>query len=246
MHSRSTSGIGRPKKGTMKISASLPIEIVSSSESHQLAEKLIETILHHVRNGVKTIFIPGGQSILPFYNSLENRMKEFKEAQFCLTDERMVPILDPASNEGQIQRSFPQLYAQLISFHQADFVDFLTAIQQHDFINILGCGSDGHFASLFPTDEKALQSDLCHSFRKFDENFHRHSLGYKFILQSKEILIWICGAEKGILGRYIKEGNLSIPFVKLLHDRKNLNHPITLYADDSARGGFENQWSNAN
>jgi 6-phosphogluconolactonase/glucosamine-6-phosphate isomerase/deaminase len=230
----------------MKISPSLPIEIVSSSESHLLAEKLIESLLRHVRNGVKTIFIPGGQSILPFYNSLENRMKEFKEVQFCLTDERMVPLVDPASNEGQIQRSFPQLYAQLISFHQADFMNFLTAIQQQDFINILGCGSDGHFASLFPTDEKALQSDLFHAFCKANENYHRHSLGYKFILQSKEIFIWICGEEKGILGQYLREDDQSIPFVKLLHERKNLNHPITLYADDSARGAFENQWSNAN
>jgi 6-phosphogluconolactonase/glucosamine-6-phosphate isomerase/deaminase len=230
----------------MKISATLPIEIVSSSKSHQLAEKLIESLLHHVSNGVKTIFIPGGQSILPFYSSLENRMNEFKEVQFCLTDERMVPIEDSASNEGQIQRSFPQLYAQLISFHQTDFINRLTEIQKQDFINILGCGSDGHFASLFPTDEKALQSDLFHTFRKANENFHRHSLGYEFILQSKEIFIWICGAEKGILGQYLREDDQSIPFVKLLHKRKNLNHPITLYADDSARGAFENQWSNAN
>jgi len=230
----------------MKISAALPIEMESCFESDQIAEKLIDSLLRKVSNGVKTIFIPGGQSILPFYKALENRINEFKEVQFCLTDERMVPIGDSASNEGQIQRNFPHLYAQLISFHQADFISRLTEIQQHDFINILGCGSDGHFASLFPTDEKALQSDLFHTFHKAHENFHRHSLGYKFILQSREIFIWICGAEKGILGQYLRVGNYAIPFVKLLHERKNLNHPITLYADDSARGAFEKNWNHAN
>lgn len=169
--------------------------------------------------GEATFMVSGGSSPEPLYKSLSNAELDWESVYVALVDERWVDLEHEKSNEAFIAKTLMQnnaASAHLIGMKNtaetaaeglADCENTYQQLAQPFDVTILGMGSDGHTASLFPHAPglvAALDPDgnsLCAAITAHQSEVtgtvtERMTLTLAGLLCSRALLLLITGEEK--------------------------------------------------
>ena len=164
------------------------------------------------RDAYATLVVSGGSTPRQCFHQLSTMHGDWRRVRFVMTDERWVPADHEASNERMIREHLlvnAAADARLVAIYQSD----MTVDERCDSLqaeldgtrfaaSLVGIGSDGHFASLFPDADRlaaGLNPDTQHFFIpiKTDASpYDRVSLTVAALLRSDEILILCFGDDK--------------------------------------------------
>ncbi|MES2989007.1 MAG: 6-phosphogluconolactonase [Pseudomonadota bacterium] len=110
--------------------------------------------------GGAVIALAGGKTPLPIYEKLAAAKIDWKRVTIVPGDDRLVPLGDPLSNVTAIGKIFIPKGARVIPLISSTVTDYKAAgraadaiLQDHHWpldLCLLGMGSDGHAASIFP------------------------------------------------------------------------------------------------
>ena len=185
--------------------------------SHALARQWLDAINHTPLEQPCSFALAGGTTPEPLYKQFDSLFakNDPRPIQIVATDERWVADSDPQSNEGLLQRCFtksrsmPIQHWNLITLknNQQSPAEAVPAINfylktciPHAFnAVILGMGTDGHIASLFPDAPQLLINDAsvnCVAALHPQTRQARVSLSFSRLLNTKSIWIVITGTEK--------------------------------------------------
>jgi 6-phosphogluconolactonase len=150
--------------------------------------------------------LSGGSTPGPIYEALGKReLYDFKKPVFFMVDERYVPATDPKSNYKLIADTLPE--AHLHSFDttlpiEECIKDYEEKLREY--LNgplnlcVLGIGTDGHFASIFPNSPAINEKDhlAMHTQTDQHEVKDRLTITMPLIMQSEKLLVLTKGADK--------------------------------------------------
>ncbi|MGJ8687349.1 MAG: 6-phosphogluconolactonase [Spongiibacteraceae bacterium] len=203
----------------------------TSSLYSQLAEDCAVHLAQAVADaGAASFFVSGGGTPVPLYQQLSQCELAWQKIHVALVDERWVDVDDSASNEALIKRSLLQASASVASFTamkssaataERGLVQAEKRYQSLPCVvalSILGMGSDGHTASLFPhADGLELALDThsgqycsaIHAQASSVTGSHteRMSLSLWALLKSRRIILLITGEEKLAVYRQALQGD---------------------------------------
>ena len=169
--------------------------------------------------GTASLMVSGGSTPAPLYEALSLSDLEWQNIHVALVDERWVDRDHSASNEALIQRSL-----LINNAEQAPFSGMKTAadsaaegcaeteavyrdIPQPFTVTVLGMGSDGHTASLFPHAQglvEALNANngqltaaiIARQSEVTGTNTERLTLTLTGLLKSERLIVLLTGEEK--------------------------------------------------
>nr|WP_091510922.1 6-phosphogluconolactonase [Microbulbifer yueqingensis] len=217
-----------------------------------LANDCASALQRGIREREQAAFlVSGGSSPKPVYEALSKRPLPWKKINVALVDERWVDRGESGSNHSFIENTLLQNYAAEAPFlgmktphrtaveGQADCERAYAELPRPFDVCLLGMGSDGHTASLFPHAdglEEALQPEsgqLCRAITAKQSEVtgshtERMTLSLAAILQAQDIKLLITGEEKLKVYREALLGSdeLEMPIRSVL--RQGLK-PVTVY-----------------
>jgi len=113
--------------------------------------------------GAAVVALAGGKTPAPIYAKLSEAKLDWKRVTIIPTDERVVPLGDPLSNVTMIGKAFIPKGARVMPIVPSAIADYKAAGRSADALMqdlhwpldlcLLGVGSDGHTASIFPGDD---------------------------------------------------------------------------------------------
>ncbi|MCX8499526.1 MAG: 6-phosphogluconolactonase [Caulobacteraceae bacterium] len=196
--------------------------------------------------GTASLALSGGTTPIPIYEALSHLDLPWSQVQLTLTDERWVPVDDPASNEAMVRRILlkgPAALARFTSLKcntqtpeaaEGQIDGALRALAQPFDLVLLGMGDDAHTASLFPGGaglEAAM--DLtgplkARAVRPAIDGPARLSLSLPALLQSRQMIILLRGTSKwAVYQDALGDGPvLEAPVRGILHQNQV---PVTVY-----------------
>lgn len=201
--------------------------------------------------GEATFMVSGGSSPEPLYKSLSTADLNWESVYVALVDERWVDFDHEKSNEAFIVKTLMQnnaAKANLVGMKNtaetaidglADCESNFQQLAQPFDVTILGMGSDGHTASLFPHAEglrDALDAEneaLCAAIMAHPSEVtgaitERMTLTLAGLLRSRSLLLLITGEEKLKVLRQAQAGTdiAEMPMRAVLQQQQV---PVTIY-----------------
>lgn len=189
------------------------------SSSEELAQNLAQNIALMLENSIKasgkaTLLVSGGNTPKLFFQKLSKINIEWNKVTIGLVDERWLENDSKDSNALLVKENllinlankarFIGLFVKGISADSAQTI--CSKIYQKEFhkidVLVLGMGTDGHTASLFPNNERLKEAydltkeNFCISIEPTTAPYTRMSLTLKRILEAKNIILHIEGKEK--------------------------------------------------
>ena len=199
-------------------------------DAEDLAHAAARTIL---QSGARTIGVTGGSTPKRLYEILSDSLPQ--DVTWVLVDERYVPMSDSQSNAAMIERTLfahgvperwlrfkTELNDPAATAHLFEEEWRTLGIEALDLV-LLGCGDDGHTASLFPGTPVLAVDDRIASevfVPRLDQ--WRVTLTLPVLREAKLRLVLATGAAKANVIREVREG---------------AQHPVAL-----ATSGLESWW----
>ncbi len=197
------------------------------------------------RRGEASLVVSGGSTPLQFFARLSVQQLPWEKVVITLADERWVAPDHADSNERLLREQLLVNAAQAARFvplktadnsaEQAEQAlgEALASLPEFDVV-ILGMGADGHTASLFPCAEQLergldLESTAaCIAVQPSTAAHQRMSLSLSRLLQSRQLIVHITGAEKkAVLETALREQDAcKWPIYAIVGQRKV---PVALY-----------------
>lgn len=200
-----------------------------------------------------TVAFSGGRSPVALLEALSEADLPWKQVRVALVDERLVGQQHPASNSALIRRHLLKNQAAA-----AEFLDFMPdtdavysdACEWSDQANqrlhgeapsivILGMGTDGHTASLFPNEpdlpaalspDAALYVPMHLEHPPTEAPFNRVTLSLRGILSAHHRLLPLSGTKKlEVLMRAKAQATEALPVSLVLHAP---GHPTTILEEN--------------
>jgi 6-phosphogluconolactonase len=166
------------------------------------------------KRGQASLSVSGGTTPVPMFEALSRVDLDWHKIVISLVDERWVPVSEKDSNENLVRTHLLQNKAAAASFigmktaaatpsaGEKECAERLKHIAMPYDVMVLGMGSDGHTASLFPGAEKLpaavdmASGRICTAIAPAAAAHERMTLTLPAILNSREIIVHISGAEK--------------------------------------------------
>lgn len=221
-------------------------DIFYTNEFNKFAANFLYTEIKEsiVRENRKiNIALSGGSTPIPVFSLLKDFDLEWEKINFFIVDERCVPFNDEKSNYGNINNVFfKHINSASFSFFKEGitFKDMLKKYQKEiernvtylknklpvfDFI-LLGMGTDGHTASLFPNTKALVNNNDLIVLNKVPQiNEDRLTLTYPVLLNADRIIVLIKGKEKEkILEELYSNSAIEekYPMYKIVKKHKNI------------------------
>lgn len=206
--------------------------------SKALAAELLGLLNRELDNNKRAgLVVSGGTTPVPLFKTLSRGTCDWSGVDITLADERWVDQTSPESNEGLVRHHFLQNKAAAARFtglktdhptpHGGEHACSLRlqALPQPFTAVILGMGTDGHTASLFPGAielQEAISPStdkLCRQITPPTGSHLRMTLTLPVLLNTRSLLLHITGEEKRAVYKQALAGDdlLSMPVRAILH-----------------------------
>lgn len=179
--------------------------------------------------GAAVIALAGGKTPIPIYEKLSSAKLDWKRVTIIPGDERIVPLGDPLSNVTALAKFFLPKGARVMPIVPSALADYKAAGRSADALMqdlhwpldlcLLGVGSDGHTASIFPGPDltEALTGPKeCRALGVMpdpmptDAPVPRVTLSLAAITAARALVIAVTGEEKRtVIETAIKQGKSS-------------------------------------
>lgn len=213
-----------------------------ASASKIAAERIAAALDAELTSRHRASFVAsGGSTPLACYAELATRKLDWSNVTVTLSDERWVAADDPASNAGMLARelfvaeaaaaNFVPLYRDGTSASDAcDAIatDLRRRLAMPFSATLLGMGSDGHFASLFPDAENLeagldlASEQLCVAVATAASPVPRISLTLAALLASQRLVLLVFGDDKRAILERAADGDTTLPVTRLLAQQSRL------------------------
>ncbi len=226
------------------------VNLVEAANASELAQLLTDEVAQALRlaidaQGKASLVVSGGSTPMPFFKLLSQQQLDWQKVVVTLADERWVPYEHDDSNERLVHEHLLQNYAasaQFCSLYDATATTpeagsllvaerLATHLPMPITVLILGMGTDGHTASLFPDTDgldqaMALDNPSTVQIMHPDASPHaRITLTRRALLESTHRFLHVTGsAKKALLDDIDSESGKKLPIAGFLD-----KPPITVY-----------------
>ncbi|MET0239281.1 MAG: 6-phosphogluconolactonase [Sphingobium sp.] len=179
--------------------------------------------------GAAVIALAGGKTPIPIYQKLSSAKLDWKRVTIIPGDERIVPLGDPLSNVTALAKVFLPKGARVMPIVPSALADYKAAGRSADALMqdlhwpldlcLLGVGSDGHTASIFPGPDLAEALAGAKEVRALgvmpdpmpeDAPVPRVTLSLAAITAARALVVAVTGKEKrAVIETAIKQGKTS-------------------------------------